>query len=105
MEKPNIDYIKNLSGGDVAFEKKIIGILKAEFPEEKNTYLVCIQNKKYKDTAEIVHKLKHKISILGLERGYQTAALFEEELLEEKTVLKEDFEKILALMTNYIDHL
>ena len=103
MEKPNLDYIKNLSGGDVAFEKKIIGILKEEFPEEKNTYYLCVQSKRYKDTAEIVHKLKHKISILGLEKSYCTAVLFEEGLLKKDSSLKEEFEKILANMTNFIN--
>ena len=39
METPNLSYIYNMSGGDTAFEKKIINIIKMEFPLEKEEYL------------------------------------------------------------------
>ena len=35
MNKPNLTYINKLSGGDKAFEEKIISIIKEEFPIEK----------------------------------------------------------------------
>ena len=34
MKSPNLNYIRELSGGDQNFEKKIIDIIKKEFPEE-----------------------------------------------------------------------
>ena len=34
MEKPNLSYIESMSGGDKAFEQKLIDIIKKEFPEE-----------------------------------------------------------------------
>lgn len=103
MELPNLNYIKNLSGGDLEFEKKIIEIVQKEFPEEKNIYEKSIFEDKYKDTAEIVHKLKHKISILGLEKSYEVAVEFEQNLLNESKALQEEFEKILTSMTNFIN--
>ena len=78
MEQPNLSYINNLSGGDKAFEAKLIGIIKEEYPVEKAIYIKNIELKNFKEAAENVHKLKHKISILGLEKSYNTANTFEE---------------------------
>ena len=38
MEQPNLSYIHSMSGGDKAFEEKIINIIKTEFPLEKEEY-------------------------------------------------------------------
>lgn len=105
MELPNLNYIKNLSGGDLDFENKIIQILKTELPEEIKVYEDFIGVVNFKDTAEIVHKLKHKISILGLEKSYETAVEYERNLLENNLELKEDFEKILSGMSYFINQL
>jgi len=105
MEKPNMSYIQSMSGGDNAFEQKLITIIKAEFPEEKKVYYNNLEAKNYKLTAENVHKLKHKISILGLEKSYETAVAFENNLLEGSTTLQDEFESILRIMTNYLQQL
>ena len=105
MEQPNLSYINSMSGGDKAFEQKLIDIIKKEFPEEKEVYFTNIKANNYKLTAENVHKLKHKISILGLEKSYETAVAFENNLLEESTKLQDEFESILTIMTNYLQQL
>jgi HPt (histidine-containing phosphotransfer) domain-containing protein len=105
MEQPNKSYIHSLSGGDTAFEQKLIDIIKKEFPEEKEVYINNIADKKYKLAADNVHKLKHKISILGLEKSYETAVAFENNLLEGSIALKDEFESILTTMTNYLQEL
>lgn len=102
MEQPNLSYINSMSGGDKAFEKKLIGIIKAEFPKEKQVYFDNLTAENYKLTAESVHKLKHKISILGLEKSYEIAVEFETNLLEGKTTCQEQFESILTNITNYL---
>lgn len=102
MEQPNFNYIKEMSGGDVVFEKKIIEILKTEFPLEKETYLKFKELNQYKEIAEIVHKLKHKISILGLEKGYSCAVDYENNLRKERFKGEEEFEAVLQSMTDYI---
>ena len=102
MEQPNLSYIHSMSGGDKAFEKKLIDIIKVEFPEEKQVYFDNITAHNYKLTAENVHKLKHKISILGLEKSYEIAVAFENNLLEGKSTLQDEFESILKTMTNYL---
>ena len=100
--KPNLSYIKSLSGGDADFKEKLISVIKLEFPEEKAIYFKNIEVKNYKEASENVHKLKHKISILGLERSYEIAERFENNLKEGATTLKKEFEDILQTITNYL---
>ena len=104
-ETPNLQYIHQLSGGDQEFEKKLINIIKSEFPEEKQTYFHNVQAKNYTLTAGNVHKLKHKISILGLEKSYEIAAAFESNLLDERLDLQEEFEAILTIITQYLQEM
>lgn len=105
MELPNLSYIHSMSGGDKAFEQKLIDIIKLEFPEEKEVYYMNYTSKNFKQAAENVHKLKHKISILGLEKSYEIAVAFENNLLEGNTNLNEQFESILNTITNYLKQL
>ena len=105
MEQPNKFYIESISDGDSDFEKKLIEIIKKEFPEEKKTYNNNVSRRKNKLTAENVHKLKHKISIFGLEEGYRTAVEFENNLREGSYELKDEFEAILLTITNYLQKL
>jgi HPt (histidine-containing phosphotransfer) domain-containing protein len=105
MEQPNKSYINSLSGGDKVFEQKLINIIKNEFPDEKEVYFNNLAEKKYKNAAGNVHKLKHKISILGLEKSYETAVAFENNLLEGSSELQNEFESILIIITNYLQKL
>ena len=103
--KPNLSYINSLSWGDDSFKEKLITVIKNEFPEEKAIYIKNIAAKDYKKAAENVHKLKHKISILGLEKSYEIAERFEKNLKKDSITLKEDFENILQTITNYLTKL
>jgi HPt (histidine-containing phosphotransfer) domain-containing protein len=105
IEEPNLSYINQLSGGDEAFKTKLITIIKTEFPQEKTIYFKNLTAKNFKEASENVHKLKHKISILGLEKSYEIAAAFENNLLEDNTKLQEEFESILNSITNYLQQL
>ena len=102
METPNLIYIKQLSDGDVTFENKLISILKREFPIEVKQYKKNISLKNNIQTAENVHKIKHKISILGLEKGYVLATSFEKELKKGSVSLQVPFEKILDQISVYL---
>jgi len=103
MEKPNLEYINQLARGNKNIEKELITVIKLEFPQEKRNYYNSVENKDYKKIEENVHKLKHKISILGLERGYEMANEFEHSLRELSLDRKEDFEKILTAISDYIE--
>ncbi|WP_303317957.1 Hpt domain-containing protein [Flavivirga abyssicola] len=101
-ELPNLSYIDTLSGGDEAFKAKLITIIKNEFPSEKDIYIKNIEAKNFKESAENVHKIKHKISILGLEKSYKIADDFENNLKEGSMVGKQDFDTILKLITDFL---
>lgn len=105
MEQPNSEYINQLSGDNEVFKAKIIGILKKELPEEVTIYQSQIQNQNLKLAAESVHKLKHKVSILGLEKSYYIAEEYEENLKANSTTLLPDFEIILKAMQEFVDTL
>ncbi|WP_378178688.1 Hpt domain-containing protein [Aquimarina sp. SS2-1] len=102
IEKPNLEYIHELAAGSETFKKKLITIIKREFPEEKNIFLENYHEKKYGDAAENVHKLKHKIGMLGFEKGYQTTIDFEEELLDGEHSLFSEFMLILDSIENFL---
>ncbi|WP_299114542.1 Hpt domain-containing protein [uncultured Winogradskyella sp.] len=102
MEQPNLSYIENMSGGDKAFEQKLLDIIQKEFPEEKQVYFDNIEAENFKEAAENVHKLKHKISILGLVKSYEVAVNYEHNLIENSIEGKADFESILQNMTDFL---
>ncbi|MBT8281333.1 MAG: Hpt domain-containing protein [Muriicola sp.] len=102
MEQPNLLYIKQLAGDDKAFEDKFITILKEEFPTEQKEYFHSLEEERFRDTALIVHKLKHKLNILGLEEGYGIAVVFEEELRKGKATYSDEFESILKTIETYL---
>lgn len=105
MEEPNYTYIEELSGGDIQFQKKLISIIKTEFPVEVSVYEENINNAAFAKAAENVHKLKHKFGILGLEKGYQVAIDYEENLKIESTQLQGEFEDILKKISLFISTL
>jgi HPt (histidine-containing phosphotransfer) domain-containing protein len=105
MEQPNYSYINSLSGGDKAFEVKIMDIIKNEYPHERDIYFKNIAAKNFKEAAENVHKLKHKISILGLEKSYEVASQFENNLKEDNAALQDEFNEILNVISLFLNKL
>lgn len=102
MEKPNLTYIEQLAGDNSEFKAKMIAILKKELPEEIAVYKSQIQNNNWQEAAQSVHKLKHKISILGLEKSYYLAETYEENLKNGSVSFQEDFETILEAMLYFV---
>ena len=102
MEQPNLSYINDIARGDETIKKTLLDVIKTEFPEEKKEYYESVKIKSFKKMEGNVHKLKHKISILGLEKSYEIANNFEHNLREKNLDGLEDFEKILQLISNYL---
>ena len=76
-----------------------------EFPQEVEVYQMNLRLKKFELAADNVHKLKHKISILGLEKSYEVAVDYEENLLDGNTNQKEEFEAVLKTITTYLEEI
>ncbi|MDD7915382.1 Hpt domain-containing protein [Polaribacter ponticola] len=102
MEKPNLSFIKEIAGDDIEFQNSILEIIKKEFPDEVEQYHQNFSSKKYKEAANNVHKIKHKISLLGLVKGLELASEFELQLKNENTELHENFIEILNKIHVYL---
>ncbi len=103
MEKlPDLSKFDEISDNDVEFRDIMLGILKKEFPLEKTEFLDSFDNKNYKKSAEVVHKLKHKINLLNLEDGYVLASNFESQLNNNSPELFEDFVIILDVIEKFL---
>ena len=102
MEQPNLNYINDLAGDDDAFREKLVSTIKDELPAEITVYLQALNIKDYKAAAGHVHKLKHKISILGLEKSYYLAEQYEDHLKNNTTEEAEEFAVLLKNMQDFV---
>lgn len=106
MEQPNLNYITDMSGGDKEFEAKIIAVLKKELPEEFEEFKNQIEKKNFEESAALVHKIKHKISILGLKKAFEAAAKFESELKNDQDDSGyQSFENVIKFMMDFLSPL
>lgn len=102
MELPNIIYLDQLCADDHDSKLKMIQIIKKELPIEINAFKTNLQLNNFELAANSVHKLQHKISILGLEKSYYIAIQFEHELKTGSNNLQNEFYKILTVMQDFV---
>ncbi|PQB03487.1 Hpt domain-containing protein [Aureitalea marina] len=105
MMSPNLSYIDKIAAGDHNFRKKLISIIKQELPQEIELYEDHIQNGTFEQRAGIVHKIKHKVSLLGMDNGYALTAKYEENLRNGSLDGKENFDQILKRIITFIEEL
>lgn len=105
MGQPNTNYIDQLAGDDTAFRNKLIDTIKGELPQEIDIYKTNITSGNYNAAADNVHKLKHKISVLGMEKSYYLAEKFEKNLKDNSTELQKEFEDVLLLIQDFVSAL
>ena len=105
MEKPNLNYIKQLSGSDLLFKNELINLIKEEFSSEKKEYYDNLKNNDLIKTAGNVHKLKHKITIFGLVKSHELAQQYENELREGSSITSAKFSIILDVISNFIEEI
>ncbi|WP_116790427.1 Hpt domain-containing protein [Flavobacterium psychrotrophum] len=104
-EQPNLSYINSLAGDDLEFRTALVTTIQRELPEEIAVYRTCFNAGDLKAAAAHVHKLKHKVSILGLEKSYYLAENFEEELKNNQTGMAAEFDAVLNTMQSFADSL
>jgi len=102
---PNLAYIDEISENDIVFRNKLISIIKREFPIEKEEFLSNYDSNQYVLAAQNVHKLKHKINMFGLKKGFETAMKLENELNRKKFDSYQDFIVVLDLIDNYLNEI
>lgn len=102
MEQPNLSVIKEISGNDIDFQNSILEIIKTEFPEEVDLFTQNFNSQNYSEASNNVHKIKHKISLLGLEDGLETASEYEIALKDGNIKLHNNFLEILDKIHVYL---
>ncbi len=101
-ETPNLIYLNQLSDGDNAAKKSLLKVLKAEFITEVEQYNINMINNCLLNAAENVHKIRHKIGFLGMEKAYELSNNHEQELKNNSILLKFEFENILNIIHNFL---
>lgn len=101
-ETPNLKYLDELAGGDETFRQKFIGILKEEFPDEVCQYERNIEKSNLLEASQDVHKIKHKINVLGLHEAYQLAVRHEGGLRNRENLDHKSFMLVLKEIEAYL---
>lgn len=101
-EQPNLDYIEKLADGDSAIKQRLLLVLKHEFPLEVAKYKANIASSNYLQASENVHKIKHKIGLLGLENSYYLSQIYEKNLRNNLNTNQVDFEQIVTTLEIFL---
>jgi hypothetical protein len=102
-EVPNLSYVFSLVKDDLEFRNKFLAIIKREFPMELEKYLLHMSKDEPRAAAELVHKLKYRISALGMEKSFQLTENHEERLHIGDTSLDFDFRIILKKIVAFLE--
>lgn len=102
MENPSLNYLKNLSGGNKVFERKIFKIFLDELPQEFSSYQQAIDSKNYFNAAEIVHKMKHKIAFFEMEKALNAVEKHENALRKGKLNNQEEIQDIVTKLLKFL---
>src|SRR5450759_2909050 len=63
---PNLDYLKEITGGESEVMKEFIQMFFDQFPEFKNGMRNYLAEKKWKELGEIAHKAKSSVMTFGM---------------------------------------
>lgn len=105
MQQPNLNYINQLADGNPLMKERLITVLKSEFPDEVLIYHRSIIDLNYVEAAESVHKIRHKIALLGLEKDYLLCQMYENNLRKNDTQFQKEFKKILDTVSEFIENI
>jgi hypothetical protein len=101
-EEPNFVFLNQLSEGEQAVKDRLLSVLKEEFAREYADYHANISKRNLLFASEIVHKIRHKIGFLGMEKAYDLTSDYEKNLKNNSLVLKEEFETVLGIINGFI---
>jgi HPt (histidine-containing phosphotransfer) domain-containing protein len=96
LETPNLDYLKQISGGDIEFEKSMLAVLKLDFAIEYAAIQANYEKNNFEQLILDIHKIKNKIGILGMKKSLALASECEKSI---KKVKKEKFDDLLLILT------
>ncbi len=72
----NLDYLKEITGGEPEIVKEFIQMFFEQLPEFRNGLTNHLSEKKYKELGELAHKAKSSVMTFGMnELGYRLKEL------------------------------
>lgn len=77
-------------------------VLKDELPKEMELYTESLASKEYKEAAMLVHKIKHKFSLVNMESAYNFSVSYEEELLDNDNVNQQTFDLYVEQLVAFL---
>src|ERR1035437_1044516 len=93
----NLDYLKEITGGETEVMKEFIQMFFDQFPEFIDGMKNYLAEKKWKELGEIAHKAKSSVMTFGMnELGYQLKEL------QLKTQKLEDIESYPAYVDDFL---
>ncbi|WP_143519885.1 Hpt domain-containing protein [Reichenbachiella sp. 5M10] len=92
-----------MSRGNKTFEDALLTVVRQELPEEILVFEECIAHLRWMDAAECVHKIKHKISLLGMEEAFLRAEEYENQLKKGESFGEVEFRKLLDSMKTFLE--
>ncbi len=102
MTTPSLTYIQELADGDASFEQQLLAVIQKEFPIERGIYFKLLEEKKHTELTQLVHKIKHKFTILGLEEETKLASNFEMDIKTQNFDLQKEFETVLDTISDFL---
>lgn len=105
----NLDYLIDLSKGNMQFVKEMINTFLVENPKEIESLEKAIQSKNFEDIKQTAHLLQSSIPFVGLDKIIENEVYEIEKIAADKSVLKKieilpadksDIQKIEILSTD-----
>jgi HPt (histidine-containing phosphotransfer) domain-containing protein len=62
----DLDYLKNMSGGDSKFIREMIELFREQIEEYKAIMPDLLQKKKYLELSKVAHKAKSSVAVMGM---------------------------------------
>lgn len=98
QQKPRLDYLKELSGGDLTFIAEILEMFIHDAPQAVAQSFRHLEQKNYEMLRITVHKLKSSVQVVG--GNYLTALICE---IEKAAAAKVDKPDMFAQMLSTLD--
>ena len=102
METPTLDYLNSMANGDDVFIQEILGVIQEELPVEHDEYCNHIDGENWEGAADLVHKIKHKFTIFGLESSVALANRHEKDLRDKSPVFHNQFNDLIDLIRKFV---
>lgn len=102
--EPKFSYLDQLSGSNPEFKARIIKIILNDLPKDFDLYCYALELKHHHWAAEVVHRIKQKISFLQMTESLRLADEHELQLRQSDTSLIKEFNAIVNKILNFLEN-